>query len=146
MGAPRVRHLPQQLLNLVALRGSAVGGKAKGADLVFDGADEARLGPQHPLQQVLDETGGGGLAVGAGDPHQGELPGRMAEPVGGGKSQGPPGVGGRQPRALPLRGRLTQDGGRPLFQSLPDKPRPVGPGPGQGHEQGPGLQGPGVVG
>ena len=146
MGAPRVRHLPQQLLNLAALRGGAVGGKAKGADLVLDGADKARLGPQHPLQQVLDETGGGGLAVGAGDAHQGELLGRMSKPVGGGQGQGPPGVGCHQPGPFPLRRRLAQHGGRPFFQSLPDKPRPVGLGPGQRHKQGPGLQGPGVVG
>ena len=145
MGAAGVGHPPQQALDLIALRRGAAGGEGEPPDPVLDGADEARLGVQHPLQHLLKQAGGGGLAVGAGNPDEGQPLPRASEPVGGDQGQGPAGVWGLEP-VLPLRGRLPQDGGRPLLQGLPNVVRPVLPGPGQGHEQGARLQGPGVVG
>ena len=103
MGAAPIRHTAQQALKLIAFRG----GTSRWEDLiphhVLDGADQPHPGPQHGLQHILDEKGGGGLAVGPGHPHQGQSLRRAAEPVGRQKGQSPPGVGGHQPGPILLR-------------------------------------------
>lgn len=133
-------------LELIALRGGAPRREDLIPHHVLDGADQPHPGPQHGLQHILDEKGGGGLAVGPGHPHQGQPLRRPAEPVGRQKSQGPPWIRGHQPGPILLRALPAEDGGRPPVQGLPDVPGAVVPGPGQGREQGPGLQRPGVIG
>ena len=62
----RRRHLGQQRLELVGVRGGVFGGEGDGVDLVFHRADEP--GPvAGGGKQMLDQKDAGGLAVGAGD-------------------------------------------------------------------------------
>ena len=128
MGASRVCHTPQQRLELIGLRCSAVGGQLQGTDQVSVGADQAHTGLQRPFQHGLDKIGGGGLPVGAGDPDQGHLLPRVSEPSGGHPGQGGPGIWSGEPAPCP--GRLpAQDGGGALFQRLGHIPVSVCLGP-----------------
>ena len=67
MGAARVQHLPEELLELVTLRRGALRVDEFRADHVAVGAHQAHLYARAGLQQMLHQIGGGGLAVGAGD-------------------------------------------------------------------------------
>ena len=128
MGASRVCHAPQQRLELIGLRCSAVGRQLQGTDQIPVGANQAHTGLQRPFQHGLDKIGGGGLPVGAGDPDQGHLLPRVSEPSGGHPGQGGPGVWSGEPAPCP--GRLpAQDGGGALFQRLGHIPVSVCLGP-----------------
>ena len=92
MGAARIPHPGKELLDLKGLRRGPLRGEHLAADHVLVGADQAHLGPRRLLQNRLEQVGGGGLAVGAGDGHHGHIVRRMAEVVGAHHRQGPAGV------------------------------------------------------
>ncbi len=81
MGTALVRHLPQQLLELIAFGRGTVGGQLPLTDKVAVGADESHLGAQHPFQHLLKKAGGGGLSVGAGNRQQSHPISGPAKPV-----------------------------------------------------------------
>ena len=85
--AAGVRHLPEELLQLVALGRGALGVDELRADHVAVGADEAHFGVARDLQQQLQQIGRGRLAVGAGDADDRHLRGRVAEEVAGHQRQ-----------------------------------------------------------
>ena len=145
MGTAGSHHGPEQGLELIGLRGGAAGGEHTVPDQVLVGADEAHLGSQRTLQHRLQEIGGGGLAVGAGDSHTGELFRRMAEPVGGDQSQGGPGVLSHQPGTRKVRFPAAEYRRRSLFKGLGDEVLTVGLVARQGREEVPRRYGAGVV-
>ena len=72
--APGVRKGAEDLLQLVAL-GGGVGGVLMAAQIIDAvGADHPHLAAGG-FQHAADHVGGGGLALGAGDPDHGHLPG-----------------------------------------------------------------------
>ena len=87
MGAACVTHTGEQGLQLEALGGGALGGDDLVADHVLHGADEADLGAAGLLQDLLQQQGGGGLAVGAGDAHHGHCLSGMTVEVGADEGQ-----------------------------------------------------------
>ena len=121
MGAPRLLHPGQQALEGIGIRRGPLGGEGLLANEVLVGADETHLGLadrlQHPFQQIC----GGGLSIGAGDPHQGHPVPWAAKPVGGHLTKGPPGIGGQQPGAGTVRGLGAEHRRRPPVQRLLDK-------------------------
>ena len=146
VGAAGGAHPGEQLLELQGLRRGALRGDRLAADHVLVGADEAHLGPRLLLQDGLQQIGGGGLAVGAGDGHHGHVVRRMAVPVGGHHRQGLAGVrhldigdGGilRRPLAHHRRGARRR--------GPADIGVTVGGKAGHGHEHVPGRRGPGVI-
>ena len=116
VGAARVRHLPEQALQFKGLRRGALGGDHLVADHVLNGADKTHLGPGLLLQNALDEIGGRGLAVGAGDAHHGHLPGRVVKPIGADDAQRPPGVFHHHAGDFPLHLALADGAHRALFR------------------------------
>jgi len=84
-------HLVQELHDGERGRRGVVGFVGLGADLVSDGADEARFLPR-PLQDGADEVSGGGLALGAGHADDLHLFGRVAVIKVGKAGQGFPAV------------------------------------------------------
>ena len=156
MGTPGVRHAAKEALELEGFRSGALGGDDLGADHVLVGADEAHLGPQGLLQDVLEEVGGGGLAVGAGDAHQLHGSRRVSEPVDAHMGESRPAVRGAHEGNVPLRRFLAEDAGRALLQGAHDgcgacgdghgdEAVSVGLAAGHGHEEVAGLRLPGVV-
>ena len=145
MGAAGVRHLPKELLHLKGLRGCALGVEDLIPDHILIGADEPHLGPGGVFQDILQEIGGGGLAVGAGDAHHGHLPGRVVEEIGPHHSQGSAAVFHLDIGNVPLRRRLAQNAHCPPLHRSRDILVAVGSKAGHGDEQVPGLGLPGVV-
>ena len=145
IGTAIVQHLAQKGLELIALRGGAVGRQLLPPYHVPIGADQANLGPARPLQQFFDEAGGGGLAVGPGDRHQGHSVPRMSKPVGREKGQSQSGILCHQPGTRPIRSPLAQDGRGASLQSRVDVPVTIRLISGQSHEESAGLQGPAVI-
>ena len=79
--APGVRKGAEDLLQLVAL-GGGVGGVLMAAQIIDAvGADHPHLAAGG-FQHAADHVGGGGLALGAGDPDHGHLPGGAAKEIG----------------------------------------------------------------
>ena len=87
MGAARVRHPAEEPVQLIALGGGVLRVQELVSDPVAVGADEAHLGVQLALQQMLEQVRGGGLAAGAGDADQLHLPGGIAEEVPAGQGE-----------------------------------------------------------
>ena len=99
MGASRIGHLPQQLLNFPGFRGGPVRRKNLFSDQVLIGADKPHPGARRLLQHRLEKIGRGGFSIGAGDANYGKLLRRMANPVGRVRRQG----GGRlSPARVPV--------------------------------------------
>ena len=139
MGTPCVRHLSQEFLHLPALRGGAAGGQRPPADEVLIRADQTHPDPGGPLQHLFQKVGGGSLAVGTGDAHDGQALGRMAEPVGRGRRQSRPGVRDGQPGSR-LTGRsLAHSQGSTPLQCLFQEAPPVGAAAGEGKKDLPGA-------
>ena len=63
------------------------------------------------IEEVADQSGGGGLAVGAGDPDQREAPARVAVPGGAEDERGAPAVAHHDFGYAGLLRRLDHDGG-----------------------------------
>ena len=143
MGAARVGHLPQQLLQLEGLRCGALGVEHLAADHVLNGADKAHLGSGLLLQNTLDEVGGGGLAAGAGNADHGQLPGGVVEPVAGDDRQRPAGILHDYIGNSGIRCMLADNAGRAPFPRHGDIFMAVRLRAGDGHEQAalPGLAG-----
>ena len=95
--APGVHKGAEDLLQLVAL-GGGVGGIFVAALIVHAvGADHAHMAAGG-LQHAADHVGGGGLALGAGDPDHGHPAGRVAEQVGAHQGHGVAAAGHLQDR------------------------------------------------
>ena len=124
--AAAVRHAPEQLLKLKALRRCKLRMDVLVADHVAVCSDQPDLGAQLFLQHVPDEIARCRLAAGPGDPDDRHLPGGIAVKVAARKRQSQTAV-----RDLDIgcsvRGNiLAQHGGRPLFQGRWDKAVTVG--------------------
>ena len=145
MGAARVRHGAEERLEFKGLRGGALRVEHLPADHVLVGADEAHLGTQRLLQHVLEQVGGGGLAVGAGDAHHGHGGGRVAVPVPAHPGQSAPAVVRDHPGALPLRPVLAEDAERALLPGHGDELVPVSLIALHGHKEVSGPCFPGIV-
>ena len=116
VGAAGVGHLAEEGLQFETLGSGAFGVQHLAADHVLNGAHQAHLGPQAILQNVFDQVGGGGFAVGAGDADHGHLPGRVAVPVGAHLGQAQPGC---RPRGRSCRPRA------PFHTARRRRPAPV---------------------
>ena len=134
MGAARVGHLAEQLLQLEGFGGGALGVQHLVADHVLDGAHQTHLGPGLLLQDALDEIGGGGLAAGAGNADHGHLAGGMVEPVGGHQRQRLAGAFHLHIGDIPLRHTLTHHTHGTLFRRYGDEPVAVHRLAADGHE------------
>ena len=143
MGAAARAHLGQQSLQFKGFRGGALRGEDLLADHVLVGADESHLGPQGLLQDGLEQVGGGGLAVGAGDGHHGHRVRGVAVEIGAHHRQGAAGI--RHPNignVLP-RGFFAQHRRRAGLHGLADEIMAVHSKAVHCHKQiaGPGLTG-----
>ncbi len=145
MGAARVPHPGEEPLELKGLRRGSLRGKGLLADHVLIGADEARLGPRRLLQNGFEQVGGGGLAVGAGDPHHGHVLRGMAEEVGPHCRQRPAGIRHLDIGDVPLRRLLAQHRRRAGLHGLFDEIVPVCGEAGHGYKQSAGPHRPGVI-
>ena len=146
MGAAGRAHPGKQLLELQGLRCGTLSGHHLVADQILVGADQAHLGPQLLFQDGLEQIGGGGLAVGAGDGHHGHAVCRMAVIVGGHHRQGPAGVLHQDiGHGAVLRRSLTHHRGGSRRHGLSDIGVAVGGKAGHGHEDVPGCRGPGII-
>ena len=145
VGAAGIPHAGKQALELEGLRRGALGGHHLAADHVLVGADEAHLGACRLLQNGLEQIGGGGLAVGAGDTHHGHGVGGVAIEVGAQHGQGPAAVFRAHPGNALFRSALTQHRRRAGRDGLGDEVVSVHGKAGHGHEQVSGLGGAGVI-
>ena len=146
VGAAGVPHLGEEPLDLEGLRRGALRGDHLRADHVLVGADQPHLGPGLLLQNGLEEVGGAGLAVGAGDGCHGHGCGRVAEEVGADHRQAPAGVLHLDIGDGPVRrGLLTDHRGGAGGGRLPDEGVAVHGKAPHGHKQVAGLCGAGVV-
>ena len=82
-------HGPQEPLQVQGFRGGHRGRPGLLPGAVIDGADHSHRVPG-AAQDGLQQVGGAGLAVGAGDAHQGQLPAGVAVKGGGEMGQGQP--------------------------------------------------------
>ena len=139
MGAAGVRHGPQQLLQLIAVRRGAVGRQFLLPHQIPVGADKPHLGVQGSGQQFPNQVGGRGLSVGPGNGNQRHLLSGAAEPVGADPGHGPTGFPGNQPRAVPLRRQPAEHRRCPPLQSLGNISSAIGQLPGQSRKQRPGF-------
>ena len=145
MGAPGVGHVAEECLELQALGRGALGVQHLVADHILDGTHQAHLGAQAVLQDVLDEIGSGGLAVGAGNADHGHLPRGVSIPVGTGQGKAAAGVG--EQHIFPFRRRLlAQNAGSALFKRHGDIFVAVGIVAADGHKQVSRLHGAGIIG
>ena len=136
MGAARVPHPGEELLELQGLRRGPLGGDHLVADHVLVGADQAHLGSRLLLQNGLEQIGGGGLAVGAGDGHHGHIVRRVAVIVGGHHRQGPAGIVHPDVGDISLRRRpFAHHRGGARRHGLGNVCVAVGGKAGHGHEQ-----------
>ena len=90
MGTPGIPHPGKQRLQLQAFRSGALCGDDLLPDHVGHGADQAHLGPQAAFQHLLEQQGGGGLAVGSRDADHGHGFGRVAVEIAPQQCQGQP--------------------------------------------------------
>ena len=145
VGAAALPHLGKQPLELKGLRRGALRGDDLVADHILVRADEAHLGPGLLLQNGLEEIGGGGLAVGAGDAHHGHGVRRMAEEVGAHHRQGPAGIRHLDEGNALLRCLFAQHRRRAGGHGLADEGVAVNGEARHGHEQVAGPGGPGII-
>ena len=140
-------HFGEELLDFQAFRGGVGGGDLGAAEVVEDGAEEAgaELAGVH---QVVDDEGGGGFAIGAGDASDFELASGVVVEGGGGLGEGDAGVADVDPGDFGIgRGGLfREDDGGTGFDGGGDEAIAVGVGAAQGEEGGAGGDGTGVVG
>ena len=115
MGAARVGHLPQQLLQLEGLRRGALGVQHPVADHILYRADQAHLGPGLLFQNALDEVGAGGLAAGTGDADHGHLPCGVIKAIAAHHCQRPAAVRHPDEGRAVLRRALAQHAGSALL-------------------------------
>ena len=118
MGAAGVRHLPKEAVQLIALGSGVLGMQEFVPDPVAVGADEAHLGVLFPLQQVLEQVGGAGLAAGAGDAHHLHLPCRVSEKVPAAESKAQTAVVRLHIRGVVCRRSLAENDRRTVCHSL----------------------------
>ena len=145
VGASRVRHGPEEGLELEGFRRGALGVEDFVPDHILVGPDKAHLGPQAFFQNILQQVRCRRLPVGAGDAHHGHGGGGVAEPVPAQPGQGGAAVGYQHAGSVSLRLCLAEDAGRALFPRHGDEPVSVGLIAGDRHEQVPRLCLPGVV-
>ena len=145
MGAARIPHLGEEPLELKGLRRGALRGEGLLADHVLIGADQTHLGPRRLLQNGFQQVGGGGLAVGAGDPDHGHALGGVSKEVGPHRRQSPAGIRHLDIGDIPLRRLLAQHRRRAGLHGLSDEIVSVRRKAGHGHKQSAGSHRPGVI-
>ena len=144
---PRSAHFPEEPLEVQGLGGGHRGRPGLIPDAVIHGAHHA-----HPAagggQNGLQEIGGAGLAVGAGNPHQGQLPAGMVVKGGADVGQGQAGLGHPDHRDPRGRRQFLFGDHHPgaLVEAGVEIEVAVGAGPFQGHEEPAGGDLPGMVG
>ena len=145
MAAARVRHLPEQLLQLIALRRCALRGQRAVSDPVAVGADQPHLGAAHGFQYMLEQQCRGGFAVGtrkADDRHL--LRGTMII-VFRCDCKGTARIPHQDIGNLRLRRSLTENRRRAFFRRHRDETVPVDGKTAHGDEQLPRPRRPGIV-
>ena len=145
MGAARVRHAPEQALELKGFRGCALRGQDLAADHVLIGADQPHLRPQTLLQDILEKIGSGGFAVGAGDARQRHAGGGVAVPVPAHLGQRGAAVRRAHIGNPRLRLLLAEHARRALLHSHGDKPVAVRLVARHGNKESAGLRLPGII-
>ena len=145
VGASRIRHSPEETVELKGFRCGALGVERLISDHVLVGADEAHLGLQALFQHVFKQVGGGGFSIGAGDAHHGHRGSGISEPVPAQLCQGFAAVRDQHKGNVPLRLFLTEHAPSAFFQSHGDEPVAVGFIAGHGHKEVPRLHQSGVV-
>ena len=120
VGAALPVHPGEELLDLIGLRRGPFRRQHQIADHVVVGPEQAHLGPGLLLQDRLDQIGGGGFPVGAGDPHDLHLLRGPVKPVGGDQRKSLSGVRRLHVRDLSLRRVLAQDTGGAFFHGHGD--------------------------
>ena len=131
--AASLGHACKQCLQLVGLGRGALGRDDLVTDHVLIGADEANL-MALGFQNVLDQRGGRGLAVGAGHADHGELARGMVEAVARDVGQCGSGIGNDDRRDA-LAGLLAHDCNRALLEGHADIGMAVGGEAAHGDEQ-----------
>ena len=144
VGAARIRHLTEQLLQLKRLGRRALGRDDLLADHVLVGADQTDLAALR-LQNRLDQIGGRGLAVGAGDADHLHFLRRMGEVIGRHLRQCAAGRRDLNIGNLSLRDALAYHCGRTLFHRLADVFVSIGRITGDRNEYIPRLYSAGVI-
>ena len=140
-------HLPEEPLQVQGFRGGHRGRPGGLAHAVIDGAHHP-----HPAagggQDGLQEIGGAGLAVGAGDAHQGQLPAGVVVKGGAEVGQGQAGLRHPDHRDPGRRGQLLFGDDHPgaLVETGGQIEVAVGAAAFQGHEEPAGGDLPGMVG
>ena len=82
MGATRNLHLPEQLLQLIALRCRALGVQYLVSNHILDGSNESHLCPDRLLQHGFEQISHRGFTIGAGYADHRHFVCRMPKPVG----------------------------------------------------------------
>ncbi len=147
MGDAPGAHFPEEALKVQGLGGGHRGRPGGVPHPVIHGAHHS-----HPAagggQDGLQEIGGAGLAVGAGNPHQGQLPAGVAVKGGADVGQGQAGLGHPDHRDIRGRGEFLLGDHHPgaLVETGGEIKVAVGAGPFQGHEEPAGGDLPGMVG
>lgn len=88
----------EALLQLQTFRRGKVGFGAFAAGVHFHGGKDGGAVAEGGIQNILDEVGGGGFALGAGEPDEGELFGRVAVVFGGQDGKGPADIADEESR------------------------------------------------
>ena len=108
----------EALLQLQAFRRGKVGFGAFAAGVHFHGGKDGGAVAEGGIQNILDEVGGGGFALGAGEPDEGELFGRVAVVFGGQDGKGPADIADEESRGGIVIGLLRHIAGGAGFQRL----------------------------
>ena len=141
----RVEHPPERPLQVDRLRRRPLDLLGPSSDDLLDRPEQSTAEPRR-FEDRADEEGGGGLAVGTGDPDHAELGARIAEPAGRNRRHRPPRVGDDQLRYVEIELPLGDQRGGPRRDHVGSEVVAVGGVPDDAEEEGPGADLPAVEG
>ena len=125
VGAARVQHLAEELVQLIALRRCTLRRELLRADHIAVGSDQADLCPCLRLQQMLDQIGRRCFAVGPRDADHRHLPCRIAEQIARGERERIARILDQYVRDFNFRRVLAQNGDCALLNGGGDEPMSV---------------------
>jgi hypothetical protein len=139
-------HAGEEFLGFEGVWGGAGGGEFFASEGVMDGADEA-AGFVQFIEEVFDEVGGGGFAVGAGDADNFEMTGGVLVKAGSGGGEEGAGIIHDEAGDLECgEGVFGHDGTGSAGDGIRNKRGAVLSGAGEGEEEGAGSNAAGVQG